>query len=88
MIEKVPVIIAWLPTTAARIAITKTGHLSFSKTITQVSHVSGNSFMNNPSTSDEFWSEILTGYRDVKPDMILHIMVLRKIRSLPHVRED
>lgn len=30
MMEKVPVIMAWLPTTAARIAIPSTGHLSFS----------------------------------------------------------
>lgn len=30
MIEKVPVIIAWLPTTAASMAIAKTGHLIFS----------------------------------------------------------
>lgn len=30
IIEKVPVIIAWLPTTAASIAITRTGHLNFS----------------------------------------------------------
>lgn len=30
MIEKVPVMMAWLPTTAASIAITRTGHLSFS----------------------------------------------------------
>lgn len=30
MIEKVPVIMAWLPTTAAIMAITSTGHLSFS----------------------------------------------------------
>jgi len=31
MMEKVPVIMAWLPTTAARIAIPRTGHLKFSE---------------------------------------------------------
>jgi hypothetical protein len=30
IIEKVPVMMAWLPTTAASIAIAKTGHLIFS----------------------------------------------------------
>jgi len=30
MMEKVPVIMAWLPTTAARIATPSTGHLKFS----------------------------------------------------------
>lgn len=30
MIENVPVIMAWLPTTAASMAITRTGHLNFS----------------------------------------------------------
>lgn len=33
MIEKVPVMIAWLPTTAARIAIAKTGHLICSEDV-------------------------------------------------------
>lgn len=33
MIENVPVMMAWLPTTAARMAITRTGHLSFSASI-------------------------------------------------------
>ena len=38
IIEKVPVIIAWLPTTAASIAITRTGHLSDStKTVAYIS---------------------------------------------------
>lgn len=31
IIEKVPVIMAWLPTTAARMAIARTGHLIFSE---------------------------------------------------------
>lgn len=30
MIEKVPVMMAWLPTTAASMAITRTGHLNLS----------------------------------------------------------
>lgn len=32
MIEKVPVMMAWLPTTAASMAITRTGHLKLSVT--------------------------------------------------------
>jgi len=32
MIENVPVMMDWLPTTAARMAITRTGHLNFSET--------------------------------------------------------
>jgi hypothetical protein len=31
IIENVPVITAWLPTTAARMAIARTGHLIFSE---------------------------------------------------------
>lgn len=88
MIEKVPVIMAWLPTTAARIAITRTGHLNFSNTTIQeyISWVEIISWL--LLYFKELQLKIITRHRDVKSDLILNVMVLRKISSLPHVRED
>lgn len=76
MMEKVPVIMAWLPTTAARIAITKTGHLNFSRhDNTSASYELIWNHLHS-SESDEIRLKILTWYRDVEPDLTLYTVVL------------
>lgn len=90
MIEKVPVMMDWLPTTAASMAITRTGHLNFSERqnsqIFQLLENFSISFSSTLSQKDQIILPTWYRYIKAKVVLLLNIMMSRKIRSLPHIR--
>lgn len=100
IIEKVPVIIAWLPTTAASIAITRTGHLSDStKTVASVNdakyagflkwNIVITNFFTDNILKGEKGNEEITWYWHIKSNLIttLKVVMLWNKSSLSHISQ-